>query len=70
MEFKKFIAFLFFIYKSFFLLVIGQTINEEKSDCAKLSLFIDGTSQDNLNSCCSNDNEIKCDSDGYITLLN
>jgi len=69
MEFEKYIAFLYIIYESFFCLVMGQTINEEKSDCAKLSNFINGSSQDNSNSCCSNNNEIKCDSDGYITYL-
>jgi len=70
MEFKKYVAFLFTIYESFFCSVIGQMINEEKSDCTKLSPFMNGISQNNSNNCCSgNEDEIKCDNDGYITYL-
>jgi len=61
----KFGNFIILLYLISFYLVIGETINEEKSDCSKLYNFINGDDKDYSNNCCS-DTGVKCDS-GYIT---
>jgi len=74
-KFGKVLLFLFFlIYETSFSLVIGKTVNEEKTDCAKLSPFVQGLPQDNSNSCCDDTGnasslEIECDDKGYFTSL-
>jgi len=62
---------LFLIFKSFFYLVIGQTMNgKEKNDCTKLYNFLNGDTKDYGNSCCGNIG-IDCDKEEqkYITFL-
>jgi len=67
MYFEKFIVLLFLIYETSFYMVIGQMINEEKSDCTKLYNFLNGDSQDYSLDCCSDNPKVKCDNEGYIT---
>jgi len=67
MKFGNLVSYLLLI--SFFYLVIGQTTNEEKSDCTKILNFINGDSKDYANSCCSDNTEIKCFDDGYIRYI-
>jgi len=68
MKFGEFIPFLYLIYQSTFYLVIGQTVNNEKSDCTKLYNVINGDSKNYGNKCCSN-KLIKCNNEGYIKLF-
>lgn len=68
MKFLIFVASLFLIYELSFNLVIGQTVNNEKSDCTKLYNFLKGNSEDYANSCCGN-NGVDCDNEGYITYI-
>jgi len=65
------LVFLFSVYETFYHLVIGQTINNEKSDCTKLYNFFKGDSNDYANRCCTENSvyHIECDSEGYITYL-
>jgi len=60
MKFGLFVVFLFLVY-----LVVGQTLNNVKSDCTKLFNFLNGDSEEYFNNCCD-DNEIECDNEGYI----
>jgi len=70
MKLSSFLLFLYLIFESFFYLVIGQKIKNEKSDCTKLYNFLNGDTKDYGNDCCtSSDGFFECDSEGYITLI-
>jgi len=61
---------LFLIHQPFFYLVTGKIVNEKmkETDCTKLYNFLNGDSEDYVNSCCSNDDiDLKCDNEGYVT---
>jgi len=71
MKFGNYVTSLFLIFKTFFYLVNGQTMNgKEKSDCTKLYNFLNGDTKDYANSCCKNIG-IDCDKEEqtYITSL-
>jgi len=68
MKFGEFIAFIFSLYEISFHLVIGQTVNIEKSDCTKFYNFLNGDSHNYSNSCCSKSGII-CDNEGYIKII-
>jgi len=67
MTLLKFVIFLFLIYETSFYLVKGQTIVQEKNDCTKLYNYLLETDQYyNDSVCCSNNENILCDNEGYI----
>jgi len=69
MKFGKFVVFLFLIYEAFFYLAIGQTINNDKTDCTKLYNYINGNFENYSNNCCGKEYVEKCDDEGYIKKL-
>jgi len=67
MKFLIYAVSLFFICKTSFYMVIGQTVNGEINDCTKLYNYLYGDSKEyDKNSCC-NESGIECDNEGYIT---
>jgi len=68
MKFLSFVAYLLLIFDTSFYLVIGQAVNNEKSDCTKLYNFLKGDTNDYANNCCGSPG-IQCDK-GYITFFN
>jgi len=66
MKISSFISSLFLTYETFFCMVLGQAINNEKTDCTKLMNFIEGNSNDYSNNCCTIGG-IKYNNEGYIT---
>jgi len=66
MKFLISVALLFLIYETTFYLVLGQSINEEKTDCTKLLNYLNGDSEDYGNKCCLNTSAIKCDEKYHI----
>jgi len=67
MKFESFVAILYLIYETFYL-VKGQVINEEKNDCTKLYNYIRGDNKTySIEECCSEDGII-CNN-GYITTI-
>ncbi len=68
MEIKKFLIFFLIISELTFYLVIGKTVNEDKSDCAKLVPLIKEITEENYKECCSI-KTIICDDDENFTYL-
>jgi len=69
MKFESYISLLYIIIETFFYLVTGQIINEEKNDCTKYYNFIRGDEKDYLIDDCCSEHDVTCEN-GYITQIN
>jgi len=69
MKILRYVVSLFIIYETSFYFVIGQIVDNKKTDCTILYNFLNGDSIDYANNCCIGENnfEISCDNEGYIT---
>jgi len=74
MKLGKLVVLLFLICIKKIYVVIGQTINNVKSDCTILYNFVNGDSKDYSNLCChfkeNKEHDEQCDNENYIKELN